>query len=216
MSTLLAKVLPLGFGAAVSPTLFAAVVMLLSQPSRPRARAAAFAAGAALPLVGIAVVGLAVFRQAGANGHLRISPVVDVFFGLVLLLLALRIALKADADDKRQERPFHAGLFACGLLGSGLMITNFSSLALFIPAVKEVAVTPSIGWGSRLLVTVLLLGIVLMTVWLPMLLYTVAPKQAQAVLAPVMRTTRRHSQLIGIVVCSMFGVYLCAKGITKL
>jgi hypothetical protein len=216
MITLLARVLPLAFGAAISPTLFVGVVLLLSSPGRPRTRAAAFGVGAALPLVVIAVVGLIVFRHAIAGGHHRISPVVDVVFGAILLLLAVRIALKPSAANNQQSHPVAAGPAKCILLGLGLMIANFSSLALFIPAVKDVATAVSVGLGGKVVVLVIVMLIVLLTILVPVLLYTLAPDRAQAVLVPLVTKTRNHSHAIGLAVCLIFGIYLAVKGIVAL
>ncbi len=212
MITLLARVLPLALGAAISPTLFVGVVLLLSSPGHPRARAVAFGVGAALPLVAIAVVGLIVFRHALAGGHFRISPVVDLVFGAILLLLALRLALKPSTANTRQPHPVGAGPAKCVLLGLGLMVANFSSLVLFIPAVKDVAAAVSVGLGGKLVILVIVMLIVLLAVLVPVLLYTLAPDRAQAVLVPLVTKTRSHSHAISLAVCLIFGGYLVVKG----
>ncbi len=216
MITLLARVLPLALGAAISPTLLVGVVLLLSSPGRPRARAAAFGVGAAIPLVVIAVVGLIVFRHATAGGHLRISPIVDVVFGAILLLLAVRIALKPSSTTTKQSHPVGAGPMKCMLLGLGLMVANFSSLVLFIPAVKDIATSTSVGLGGQLVVLLVVILIVLLAVIVPVLLYTLAPDRAQAILVPLVITTKSHTRDISLAICLIFGIYLEVKGITAL
>ena len=215
MTSLLAKVLPLAAGAAVSPTVFAAVVLVLSGAVRPLARAGGLAVGAAVPLVVLAAVGLIGFRHAGAGDQLRISPVVDLVFGVLLLLLAVR-AWRRPAGGGHPSRLLSAGPAVCVLLGVGLMLTNFSTLALFVPLVKEVAIASSVGLAAQLAVLAASLVIALVAVWLPLLLYALSPERSRALLGTVSAATRRHSRAVGVGICLVFGVYLCVKAALRL
>lgn len=220
VTSLLAKVLPLAAGAAVSPTVFAAVVLVLSGTVRPLARAGGLAAGAAAPLVVLAAAGLIGFRHAGSGDRLRISPVVDLVFGVVLLLLAVRAwrrpAGGGAGGDGHPSRLLSAGPAVCALLGAGLMLTNFSTLALFVPLVKEVAIAGSVGLAAQLAVLAASLVIALVTVWLPPLVYALSPERSGALLGTVSAATRRHSRAVGVGICLVFGVYLCVKAALRL
>jgi uncharacterized membrane protein YozB (DUF420 family) len=159
---------------------------------------------------------LVVFQHAEAGGHLRISPAVDLAFGLILLILAIRILLRPASERQQHARPASTGPIACTLLGVGLMLTNFSSLALFVPAVKEIAVATSVGIAYQVLVLVLALLIALSAVLVPLLLYALAPTRAQAVLTPILEKTKRHNRAMSIAVCLIFGIYLSVKGIARI
>jgi hypothetical protein len=63
---------------------------------------------------------------------------------------------------------------------------------------------------------VIVMLIVLLTVWVPVLLYTFAPDRAQAVLVPLVTKTRNHTHAISLAVCLIFGIYLAVKGIVAL
>lgn len=217
VTTLLAKVLPLALGAAVSPTVFVAAVVLLSGPVLPRRRTASFAAGAAVPLAVIGAAGLVLFRNARGQHPVRISPVVDIVFGVVLLLLAVRTALR-PAPDTARRRTHHAvtSPWACALLGAGLMTVNFSSLALFVPAVKEIALAGSVSTTDQVVVLAIVVVLTLLAVLVPLMLYLIAPAQAQSVLTPLLAAAKRHTRAIGVVICLVFGVYLAVKGAVRL
>jgi hypothetical protein len=216
VTTLLAKVLPLALGAAVSPTVFVAAVVLLSDPDRPRRRAGAFTAGAAVPLAAIGAAGLVLFRNARGEDHLRVSPVVDIVFGVLLLLLAVRTALRPAHDASHHHRHAAASPWACALLGAGLMVVNFSSLALFVPAVKEIALATSVSTPDQIVVLAIVVVLALLAVLVPLVLYLIVPGQAQSVLTPMLAAAKRHSRAIGMVICLVFGVYLAVKGAVRL
>ncbi|MEV5436206.1 GAP family protein [Streptomyces sp. NPDC052682] len=216
MTTLLAKVLPLALGAAVSPTLFVAAVVLLSDPVRARRRAGAFAVGAAVPLAVIGAAGLVLFRGTRGQGHVRISPVVDLVFGLLLLLLAVRAALVPARTEHRRRHRAVTSPAACAALGAGLMAVNFSSLALFVPAVKEIALSASVSTADQVVVLAIAVVLALLAVLVPLVLYLIAPAQAQSVLTPLLAAAKRHSRAIGMAICLAFGVYLVVKGAVRL
>lgn len=217
VTTLLAKVLPLALGAAVSPTLFVAAVVLLSDPVRPRRRAGSFAVGAAVPLAVIGAAGLVLFRGARAQAPFRVSPVVDIVFGVLLLLLAVRAALRpARGTSHHRRHRAVTSLRACALLGAGLMAVNFSSLALFVPAVKEIALAASVSAAEQTVVLAIAVVLALLAVLVPLVLYLIAPAQAQSVLTPLLTAAKRHSRTIGVVICLVFGIYLTVKGAVRL
>lgn len=217
MTTLLAEVLPLALGAALSPALFVAAVVLLSDPVRPRRRAGSFTAGAAVPLAVIGAAGLVLFHRARGQGHFRVSPVVDLVFGALLLLLAVRTALRpAVGTSHRHPRHAVTSTRACALLGAGLMAVNFSSLALFVPAVKEIALADSVSTADQVVVLAIVVVLALLAVLVPLGLYLIAPAQAQALLTPMLAAAKRHTRAIGMVICLVFGVYLAIKGAARL
>ena len=205
----------MAFGAAVSPTLFVAVLVLLTSSERPRSRAVAFIVGAAAPLVLIAALGMSVFRHA-ASGHPQISPVVDLTFGVVLLLLGTHTLRTPATRQHKSSRSRPAGPVASAVLGAVLMVTNFSSLALFVPAVKEVAVATSLGTADRVLVLTVTVVVSLLAVLVPLLLFTLAPGKAAALLGPPLAWTRAHARATGVAVCFVFGAYLCIKAAIRM
>jgi Sap, sulfolipid-1-addressing protein len=90
--SLLAIVVPLALGAAISPTLFALEVLVLSGRRHPVARAWALAGGAAATLIAFSVLGLTLLKNLHSGRHNR-SPAdasIDLVAGALLTLLAAR------------------------------------------------------------------------------------------------------------------------------
>ncbi len=216
MVSILLKVLPLAIGAAVSPTVLTVVVLLLAG-AKTRRDAVAFAIGTALVSVAIGLAVLFVFNRAleahhDSAGHR--SAVVDVVLGLVLLALAVReVVARPKAKEPKARRELGVGgAFA---LGAAVMAANFSSLVLYLAALKEI-VRADVATVSELVVTAVFIVIMLLPAEVPLLLTVVAPDSSQRILTSIGASVKRHSRTITIVVLVVFGAYLLAKGVLKL
>ena len=221
MDSLLATVIPLSLGAIVSPTVLAAVVLVLSMPVAPRARAWAMVFGATAALVALTVA-----APYAAQAMRSVNPLtmhwVDVAFGVVLLGLALRAGLrkhdathtakhKAPAEDstKRPRLPEFA------LFGIALLATDLSSTVLYLAALKAIGDShlPDV---QQLAVVAIPFFAVLAPAIVPTFLSTVAPKKSDALLKKVAAWTGAHSKAITVTICVVFGVWLLAKGLPPL
>lgn len=215
MISLLVKVLPLAFGAAISPTVLTVVVLLLAG-AKTRRPAVAFAAGTATLSVAIGAAVLLVFRGAldgphHVTGHR--GAVVDIVLGALLLALAVRAI--ARKPKPKEPKPRHlVGTGAAFALGVGIMASNFSSLVLYLAALK-VIVRADATTSATVVVTGVFIVIMLLPVELPLLLTVVAPRSSDRLLGGIGETVKRHSRAITIVVLVVFGAYLLVKGITR-
>lgn len=217
MSHLLSNVLPVALGSAVSPTMLALALLVLSGGSHPRARCTAYAAGAALVLIVVGLLALFVFDRTVApdsgGSHSSPSALVDLAIGLVLIALGLR--LTRSRTDKRERGPRTAptgtklGRFFA--LGLGGMLVNFTTLALFLDGTKEIA-RADITTGAELAALAFVIFVPMLPVLVPLTLYSVAPRRAASILAPVDGFAERHSRTIAIAMTLGFGVYLIVKG----
>lgn len=221
---LLAETLPLALGAAVSPIVLAITIAMLTGTGRTT-RALAFLAGESIPLLAFASL-LLVF---GASVSFKASPgamaTIDLVFGAVLLLVGLR-ALRheiaergslADPGDLAEIHEQHAGVAAARAfaIGVGSMATNFTSLILYLPAMKTVAASP-LALPDRLVVTVLVIAVVLSTVWLPLVLSLAAPDTADRVLSRAATAFHSNKRKVTIVLGLGFGAYLLLRGLGSL
>src|ERR1700730_4808888 len=144
MSDLLSKVLPLALGSAISPAILALALLILSGKESPRARCIAYTAGAALALTGLGLLALLVFDRTvspdSGGGHSGPSAVVDIAIGCFLLALSIVIARRPPSQhehlDEGSRGPMLGRYFAIGVGG---MLVNFTTLALFFDATKEIA-----------------------------------------------------------------------------
>src|SRR5260370_36083023 len=114
MGKLLVQVVPLAFGAEVSPTLLTVMVLTISSPRRGLARGVALTAGVLVSLTVLTALGLTVLSHVTSHASATktaVSDAVDVTVGLVLLALALRAVVERKnsqpggepADTQRRE-----------------------------------------------------------------------------------------------------------------
>ena len=213
MGTLLSQVIPLALGAAISPVLFLLTLTTLTG-ERPLVRGLALIAGAAVPLV---LLGAFAFAIAGKlHTSSTTKAVVDLALGVLLLLVGVRglvrppSAPKPDAKPKRPAGP--ARSFA---LGFGAMVTNVTTLALYIPAMKLIA-TSHVSDADRLLAHAIVLLIALAPAVVPVALVAVAPGSSRRVLDALARFMTEHRGAIPVVLGFGFGAWLIVKGLGAL
>jgi hypothetical protein len=218
MSGGLAAALPLALGAAVSPTVLIANLLVLSSPTKPRVRGFAFAVGGFAVLIVIGGLALTVWHTAVQNRGAT-SPLfawVDIAFAVLLASVGLRSVLtRPKPRAERHGRLAHAPTWDYVVFGVGMMLTNVTTLMLFIPAMKDIAVaTGSVGAKAGMAVLVLLLTT--LVVWVPLALDVVAPHTAGRVLGGLNRFLSTHQRIVGIVVAFAFAAYLAIKGLRAL
>ena len=223
MTALLASVVPLAIGAAISPTLLALQLLVLTGRNRPLARAWALAAGAALVLAAFSVLGLTVLDHLHppAHGHHSLRGAVLMFIAAALLAaLALRSLLKRPTPAE-QHKSRTAGrletaptgwFVGVGALG---MVVNFSTLVLFLPALHEIT-RSSVDLVGRSVAFGLLFVIALLPVLVPVVVVSAAGERAAPALDATHGFVTRHARQIGIVIEVVFAVYLVIKGVAEL
>jgi threonine/homoserine/homoserine lactone efflux protein len=210
MGRLLAQVLPLAVGAAVSPVVLVLQVRTLAGP-RPRRNGVVFAAGAAVPLLVAAVVVLTIGRAIELpKESAETKAVIDLVLGAFLVLLGLRAVLRPPVDRVKpatapahQRRPFMLGMVA--------MLTNFTTLALFVPAMKLLA-AGDISTEDRVLAAVLVFLITLAPALVPLGLASISPEATTRVLGELGQWMHRHRRALEIGLGFGFGAYLLLKG----
>jgi len=219
VGNLLARVLPLAVGAAISPTVLTAGVLILCSKRRPVARGAVFTVGVLVVLVALTVLGLTVLDRF-AHHHpsateRAVSDGIDLVLGIVLLALAVRTALRPPDPTRHSEpeRPRdQGGLGAAFVVGLVVMATNVTTIVLYIPMMKDIG-RADVSDADQALVVLLVLVIVSLPAWLPLALRVVAPRPSERALVRLEAVTTKHRRTIILVVEVAFGVYLLLKGI---
>ncbi len=218
MGELLSKVIPLSIGAAFSPTVLALELLILSG-KRSKARSTAFLAGVLLVFVGITALGLAISHTTSTSpAQETITKTVDVVAGAFLLLLALATLLRSlvhdsvapvDGEAKDARNP---GLLSAFLLGLAIMASNFSTILLYVPAMRSISAS-TISTSDKILAV----AIAFLVAAAPILLiygFAVAfPKVATPPLEKLRGWINRHQRTIGISVEVIFGIYLIYKAL---
>ncbi len=144
---LLARVLPLALGAAVSPVIVLLQMVTLTSGTARLRRAWLVAAGAAVALIGWAVAGWLLVNHLPTprRGPDPTAGAVDLTLALVLVALGLR-SLAHRHDPAPVPAPStaadsaHAGHLAAAFgLGLVAMASNVTTIVLFLPAVRDIA-----------------------------------------------------------------------------
>lgn len=212
MGPLLAQVIPLALGAAISPVLFLLQLSTLTG-SRPVARGSALAIGAAIPLLALGAVGVVIGSGTSLAGHPTLKGGIDIGFGALLLLFAARAALRSPAPPK-PKREHSPALRRSFLLGVVAMATNVTSFAFFVPALKLI-VESGVGTADKALATLVVWLLALSFVVVPLVLAAVVPGSTRA-LSAIGDAMTRHRRALTIVLCVGFGAWLVVKGIVAL
>ncbi len=215
MGRLLAVVLPLALGAAVSPTLLGMQLVVLSRRVEPLKRAWAVAVGAAVVLAGYAAVAVLLARSTGGpHSPSEAGAIVKLVAAVLLLVLGIR-ALRATP---KPAKPEHAAPHPEGrafAIGAGLMLTNFSSIVLFLPAMHAIGIA-KVGLADQLIAFVLLYAITLAPAYGPPLVVSLMGPSAKQALDNLNRFFVDHRRTISAVICFGFAALLAFAGLKVL
>lgn len=214
LSRLLAQTLPLALGATVSPVLFLLQLRALASAT-PLASGSAFVLGAAIPLAAVGVLVLAV----GESIALPQSPIATAVLDLVLGVVLLGVGTRALRPPRRRVQPRirrdHPRAIRSFAIGLGGMATNFTTLALYVPAMKLISESTVEG-AAKAVVAVAVLVVALASVAIPVVLTAVEPASAGRVLAGLGRWLGRYERRSQIVFGFGFGSWLLLRGATGL
>lgn len=223
MSDLLGAVVPLAVGAAISPTLLALQLLVLTGRTSPRARAWALAGGAALVLGAFSVLGLTVLghlRPAEHDHHSVRGAVIMFIAAGLLAALAVRSLLRRPTTAEQHGSRTSARLETAStgwyvVVGAVGMVVNFSTLVLFLPALHEIT-RSTVDLEDKSVAFALLFVITLVPVLAPVVAVSVAGQRATPVLDSLHALVTRHARQIGLVIEVGFAVYLVIRGVGEL
>jgi hypothetical protein len=99
--------------------------------------------------------------------------------------------------------------------GSVSMATNFTTLALIVPASKEIAAS-HVELAGRFAVALLLVILASVPVWLPLALTLIAPGPAMRGLTAFGDFIQRSGRLATVILVALVGAFLLTRGIVRL
>jgi len=213
VATFLAHSLPLVLIAAVSPVLFLNASRVVEAAGIPAGLY--FGGGAVLCLIalGVPTLGLMGATTSQLLAADLASRSVDLALALVLIAYGawqvVRSHRHRSAAGDSSETKDHAlptggrALFAAGLLG---MITNFTTLPLYLSVAQRIG-TVTVPWWAKALLLVMVVIVVATPVWLPVGLRAVVP--AHSGLRPeTRRKIQTATQRISIGACFLGGAVI--------
>ena len=159
-----------------------------------------------------------------------LSASLDIVLGVLLISIAATLYLirrraahrssarrkKEKKEEKKKEKKKPGigkrGSFAFGIFS---MATDFTSLALLLPAAKIIA-DSGFGYPERLPLEILLAAFAATPAWLPLALTRVLPRPAKRALGWTDRTIeQRGSQLVAAALL-ILGIFLVLRGVVGL
>lgn len=213
MNGLLAHVLPLAVGAAISPTLLVVQVLILSGKHKPVSRAVGVAVGAGVVLLGLSLAFATLLTGFGQTPSGEKPSLVSEIIRVVAALLLLFLGIRSVANRKRPPNTARAQRFAEAkwrefvAVGMVIMITNISTLVLFAPALHMIVTAPVPEVDKAIAYCVLFL-ITMAPLLVPLGAAVALGDRAKPWLARLNAFVTRHNATISAIVCFGFAAYL--------
>jgi hypothetical protein len=219
------NVLVLAVGAAVSPSILAVVIVVLRRP-RPRRLLTAYLVGGLLTsiAVGVAIVTSLNELEVVSGSSPAADPIVNFTVGLLSLLVAYVLATDRDAGlgERRREKkaakpqrdPWSERVLSHGSAPIAFAVGVALNLpgAFYLVALKDIARSQS-GFGDQLVAILIFNLIMFALAEVPLLGYSFAPETTQAKVEQLNEWMARNARQIVVVVATVFGLYLVARGI---
>jgi hypothetical protein len=217
MGELLATVVPLALGAAIAPSILTLELLALGTDVAPRRRGWAMALGYLAGLLAWAAVAIALTRHAGgADTEPEWTAFVRLAAAAALVIAGIVTLVRGPSDKAtRQLSPAKPDLPAFLGVGAAVMLTNLTTLALFIPAVHLIGAA-DVAIEGRGVALAIVVVITMIPAVLPPLAVTLVGEPAQRVLARLNAWLVRHSRAVGAIVCFGFAILLAVQGIEQL
>jgi threonine/homoserine/homoserine lactone efflux protein len=222
LSDAIGAVLPAAVGVALSPIPIVAVILMLGTP-RARTNGPAFAIGW---ILGLTVVSVVVLIVAGGSddpnsGAADTSNGLTLGLGLLFLAMAGRQWRKRPKSGEAPEMPKwmtavdHFTPVRAFVLGIGLSAVNPKNLALTLAAAASIA-QAGLSAGDDAIVVALFVAIGSLTVAGSVLLFLVARRRSEHLLASVKDFMVQHNAVIMMVILLVLGAKLVGDGISGL
>ena len=213
------RLLPLAFGAALSPMLLLGQLALLTAlGSRAVAlrRSVSFLLGTVIVVLVWTLAGGWIAHELPLHRHGAdpVAAAVQLMLALALLALALQ-TLRRPLPAAALERPVCTGLLAPLFQGAGLMAVNVTSLVLFLPAAQDVG-RSGLPWDDRLGAWIGLGLITLLPIWLPPLLVLLSGPKGARLLERMGHWVAGHRRAIDVAVAAGFALLLAVRGLGEL
>jgi hypothetical protein len=210
----LGLIVPLGLAGAVSPMMLTEQTVLVAGTDGRRA-GTRYATGAVLTLLVIATATAVFGRAISLPSKPHLSATLDLILGAALLLVATLFGRSRRHLDRASGE--HAPHATRGALPFGVvsMATNFTTLALVIPAAKDVAVA-DVGILMRALLVLILVGLASAPAWMPVAIVRAAPGMGRRALAAVGALIARHGRTLTLAALVLAGLFFIGRGIERL
>lgn len=221
-TSLLTQIIPLAFGAAVSPTALMGIILLLSISNKPKLSGIGYYVGSIILVLIVIVLGL-VLGAGIANSSSHPNPIlagIDLILGILLIIMGIHrifIPQKSPKHRFKGEGTVVSGttVFLKGLMfGFVMFLINFSTTLIVLEAGKLIS-TSSADLMGKLIVTTILVLITLIVCEVPLLIYFLFPSRANKILSKVNIWMQKNGHILMGLVILAIGLYLLWIGSLK-
>lgn len=222
MGELLANLIPLAIGLAISPIPIIAVILMLSS-KKAVVNAIVFDAAWLFAIIGTSAVVLLCFGSesiSGSRGAGTASDIVHLAFGVLLLALAAKrfMQKRKGVPDKQPKllasietiKPLEAMLF-----GFAMVVLNPKNLVILLSALAQV-VQQGASTGTNIAVIAIFTLIASAGVLLPLAVYVLFRKKSATILSSWKTWLTEHNNTVMMYLLLVLGVVLLIKGIMGL
>jgi hypothetical protein len=210
----LAFVIPFGLAGAVSPVMLIEQTVILSGPGGRRA-GRRYAEGAALTLLLFVSVLVLFGRAISLPEAPHLDATLDIVIGTLLVVFALAIRWRRPREHKEHRARRLVGPREALGFGVFSMATNLTTIALVVPAAKEIA-SSTLNLAARAVVIAVLVVLASTPAWLPVALTVVAPGGAERGLRAIGDLIERRGPQLTVLIVAGLGVLLVVRGILRL
>lgn len=220
--SLFAQIIPLAFGAAVSPTALMGIILLLSISKKPKISGMGYYAGSILMVLIVLGVGFVL-----GNGVSSESPhpnpllaAIDLILGVILLVMGIIRTFRPQKSPKHRfngEHPDSSSIlvFLKGLsFGFVMFFINFSTTLIVLEAGKLIS-TAAVPITGKVTVSVILILITLLVCEVPLLIYFLLPSRSEKLLSKINVWMQKNGHILMGLVILAIGLYLIWIGSIK-
>lgn len=212
---MLAPLFPYMLGAAISPMLLVTTIMLLGSSQKPKLKTAVFGLAALLTIAIIGFVLFFVIHMGAQRGAPSVSDgIIHIVAGLLILILAWK-AWRRGPASARPKKHTKQSILAFFVLGIGLMATNITTIAMYLPAAAELAHNQASA-PTRLTSYLLMVLFSVLPILIPLGLVVLLGKHGDSLLALLSRFMQRFGYLVTAGFFVILGVYVVYKGVVLL
>jgi len=203
--------------ASLSPTALLVAAVYLGS-ARPKVTGAFYLAGAVAMSLIMGVVLLAVLRSTNLNRPAQHDPRYGLRLGLGILLLAAAVVVARRKPRPPDPAAPQRGIVSKMVASPGPLTAFLAGLLIFAPgatflAALQVIATSRAGVEQTAVALIVVVVINVLFVWLPIVLYLVAPGMTTRYLTAFNGWLRAHSKTIIVWVLIVVGAIMVVNGI---
>lgn len=213
MNSLLAHILPLALGAAISPMLLVVQVLVLSGKNKPISRAVAVTVGAGIMLLGLSLAFITLLNGFGqtppGDEPSAATESVRGIAAIILVILGIRNLMHRDRppNTTRAKKLAQAKWRDYVAVGVIVMLTNVTTLVLFAPAL-HIVMNAQVSQPDKIIAYCVLFAITMAPLLIPLLIALAMGKKGAQFLSKLNIFVTKHNAVISAVVCFGFAVYI--------